>query len=150
MKNQSEQRFADFRHACTAYLRKIGLADLRVYGRALGLPTPTKSLKPDLIADIINVHCGLLQVPAQRSSAGRPVNNHSFDPNIVKTINAFKVEYIENRLDTTPRAEERENTDTNRSSTETEEAPVSVVVRLSALTARQKSLFFQFLDSLAT
>ncbi len=58
VKEMEKQKKTEFEEACKAYLFPLSITDLRVYGRYLGLPAPTKLKKAELICEIIQVLCG--------------------------------------------------------------------------------------------
>lgn len=79
----------EFQLACKGYLFSLGINDLRIYGREIGVARPTTKNKGDLIADIIAILSGEL-TPISVSRQGAPVKNDKVDERILTKIMEIK------------------------------------------------------------
>ena len=64
-----------YKNACREYLTIVGLTDMQVYGRELGLRRPTAMRKADLIEEILKALCG--EEIEGRNQRGAPIKNFS-------------------------------------------------------------------------
>ena len=87
------KRIQDFITACGTYLDGVAIADLRAYGRNVGVSRATAKRKSEIIEDIIAIFCGDLE-PIERSRRGAPVRADSFDPKIAETVNALRFAHL--------------------------------------------------------
>ena len=80
-----------FKNACFECLDTFSIHQLRNYGREIGVDTPTKKKKEDLVADIVAILAGEL-APITRSRRGAPVKNERVDPLLERAI--AKLRYV--------------------------------------------------------
>lgn len=81
-----------FKNRCEDYLFNVGLNDLRVYGRLIGMRAATKLKKADLIKEIIGVLCG--EIAPSPTKRGAPVKNAHIDPKLVEEIERLGGQYL--------------------------------------------------------
>ena len=80
-----------FKNACIECLVTFSIHQLRNYGREIGVDTPTKKKKEELVADIVAILAGELE-PIMRSRRGAPVKNEHVDPLLEHAI--AKLRYV--------------------------------------------------------
>lgn len=89
-----DSRLIQFTLACKHYLRSsVDIGGLRAYGRRVGLAEPTKLNKGPLIDKIVAILSGE-SAPETRSKRGAPLKNDYVDPQIIKTIDSLRAEYL--------------------------------------------------------
>ncbi len=86
-------RVEQYSNACRHYLSKLGIGDLRSYGREVGVARPTTKNKEDLIEAIVGILSGKLQ-PIEVSKQGAPVKNDRVDDRILAQIAKLRLEYF--------------------------------------------------------
>lgn len=86
MGNENREKFE---YVCRDYLKTLSLADLRKYGRSVGVEHPTERKKDDLVEDIIAILTGAA-APVKKNGVGAPVKNLSVDPTIPAQIAELK------------------------------------------------------------
>ena len=77
-----------FQEESKKYLESLSLNELRVYGRYLGLPTPTRFKKANLIDEITLVLLG--EKDFKRTKRGAPIKNSYFSEQIPLTIEEIR------------------------------------------------------------
>ena len=80
-----------FKEYCTKYLEEAGLNQLRVYGRYVGLRTPTVLKKKDLIKEIVAMICG--ETKPCHTNRGQPVKEQVIDWDFFNKIEQVRGEY---------------------------------------------------------
>lgn len=126
------KRKADFERACIEYLKTLSLNDLRAYGRFLGLPTPTKPKKLELIKEIVEALNG--EKEYARTKRGAPIKNDYFPKEILLELDALREKYF------------------GKSQKEEKADGETVVLQFSVIPAKlsegQRKLLYEFLNSL--
>ncbi len=89
------EKMKQFQAACQIYFSSLGIAELRTYGREVGVSRPTAKKKEELIEDIIGILSGTL-APIAISKQGAPVKNDRVDERIPAKIDALKREFFAN------------------------------------------------------
>ncbi|MBQ9730005.1 MAG: hypothetical protein IJV80_04245 [Clostridia bacterium] len=77
---------------CLAFLRGHGLWTLRPVARYIGVESPTKKKKGELVNEIAAILCGEKQ-PVERTNLGAPIKNDFFDPEIVQKLEEIRARY---------------------------------------------------------
>ena len=86
MGNENQEKFE---YVCRDYLKTLSIADLRTYGRSIGVERPTEKKKDELVKDIISVLTGAV-APIEKSTQGAPVKNVFVDPAIPAQVAELK------------------------------------------------------------
>lgn len=89
----SDQALQEFKYSCRIYLSALSIGQLRSYGRNIGVAKSTTMKKDLLIEEIISILSGETAAIA-RSKKGAPVKNEYVEPEIPKTIENFKIQYL--------------------------------------------------------
>ncbi len=84
-----------FKKSCGECLDVFSLAQLRSYGRSIGVDRPTKKSKGELIADILAIHTGEL-APIVRSTRGAPIKDDYVDPAIEQAVSKQRYVWFAN------------------------------------------------------
>ncbi len=96
--NETKKREIEkFTKACTLFLDRLCIGDLRSYGRDLGVARPTIMKKEDLTAAIIGILTGRL-LPIEVSNQGAPVKNDYVDTRIPEKIQTLRQTFMPNLL----------------------------------------------------
>ncbi len=82
-----------FTKACTLFLDRLCIGDLRSYGRDLGVARPTVMKKEELTAAIIGILTGKL-LPIEVSNQGAPVKNDYVDTRIPEKMQALRQSFM--------------------------------------------------------
>ena len=130
---------AEFKDACARYLFSLSIADLRVYGRQLGLPAPTKLKKTQLVEDIVAVLCE--EKVVERTKRGAPIKNKHCEQEIPLQIGQIKSHIFE---------EQGANTSNEDVKVQEEQRggfPLQISVNIEKLSEKQRQLLQAFLDS---
>ena len=87
-----------FKSACVKCFGKVGLNELRVYGRSIGMRAATKLAKDDLIREIAGILCG--EISPCPTTRGAPAKSYAPDPIFVQVVENLKKAYgFSNRRD---------------------------------------------------
>ena len=87
------QAIKEFKYECTAFLSALGIVKLRPYARYIGVDSPTKEKKKEvLIEEIVLVLTG--EVEPTWSNRGAPVKNNYVDPEIIETVEKLRSQYL--------------------------------------------------------
>lgn len=87
-----ETNVLEFKYACTGVLNGWGMNALRAYGRFIGVRSPTKLKKSELIEQLIGVLCG--EIVQKKTKRGAPVKNDFVAQENIDEINALKKKYL--------------------------------------------------------
>ncbi len=90
MNNKSRNAFI---LSCKNFLSAYSLNSLRAYGRSIGVYSPTKLKKPDLIDRIVEILVGAV-IPIEQGNQGAPIKNDYFEPEIPQKIAEFRALYL--------------------------------------------------------
>ncbi len=90
---EEEQSILIFKQYCSEYLETLGIAELRSYGRHVGVAWATKRKKKDLIETIMDIFIGEIP-PVERSKRGAPIKDDRVDKKILEKINAYRQLYL--------------------------------------------------------
>ena len=135
MENESKKNY--FKALCKQRLSQFSLMDLRVYGRALNVPTPTRLKKDELIENIILVLCGELSF--DKSKRGAPIKNTYLNQEIPLSIEQIKQSVFDGE-----NIENEQKTDDPTQAT----TLLTFSVSVEKLTPCQKRFLYAFLNSL--
>ncbi len=91
------EQMTKFEYACEIYLSTLGIADLRSYGREMGVARPTTKKKQELVRDILDILLGRI-MPIEVSKQGAPVKNDRVDARIPARIEALRREFFPNAV----------------------------------------------------
>lgn len=92
------QAIKEFKYECTAFLSTLGIVKLRPYARYIGVDSPTKEKKKEvLIEEILLVLTG--EVEPTWSNRGAPVKNNYVDPEIIETVEKLRSQYLNGSKD---------------------------------------------------
>ncbi len=146
-----KQNVEKFKIACAQFFDRIGLLELRVYGRFLQLPVPSKLTKHEIIQELIRVLCGEYQ-PKRNGKRGKPPRNTTVSPKILETVATLKEEYFGNPTQSEATPSKAMPTESTMNTEEKPPLPECLDLRLSVnlkdLDGNQKELLFRFLQSL--
>ncbi len=92
-----EKEIERFAKACTLFLDRLCISDLRSYGRDLGVARPTVMKKEELTAAIIGILTGQL-LPIDISTQGAPVKNDYVDTRIPEKMEMLRKSFMPNLL----------------------------------------------------
>lgn len=90
-----KENMIQFKLRCKAYLSQLDINRLRAYGRSIGVESPTKKNKEELIDEIIAILSGEL-APVKQSNRGAPVKNDQVDQRIPAKIEEIKADCFKN------------------------------------------------------
>ena len=97
-KKFDEQTIGAFKAECASVLQACSIETLRVYGRYLQHPMPTKLKKEPLIQDIISILLGEEisgeKQAGERSARGAPPKNNHIDPEMQSKISELSLRYF--------------------------------------------------------
>ncbi len=95
-KNETQDKEIEkFAKACTLFLDRLCISDLRAYGRDLGVARPTVMKKEELTEAIIGILTGQL-LPIDISSQGAPVKNDYVDTRIPEKMEMLRKSFMPN------------------------------------------------------
>ncbi len=92
-----EREIEKFTRACTLFLDRLCIGDLRSYGRDLGVARPTVMKKEELTEAIIGILTGRL-LPIDISTQGAPVKNDYVDTRIPEKMEMLRKSFMPNLL----------------------------------------------------
>ena len=152
----SEQKLEYFKQTLRDVLFLWGLNDLAVYGRHLGLQTPTKLKKRDLIEAIVETICG--ERAEKRNNRGAPIKSKRLNPELVQEIDSLIEKYFAEALKPLPVIIEPSHlthTPEQAPEQQPEQAPetanpavqINISVNPEKLTRKQKKILTDFLNS---
>ncbi len=90
-----EKEIEKFSKACTLFLDRLCISDLRSYGRDLGVARPTVMKKEELTEAIIGILTGQL-LPVDISNQGAPVKNDYVDTRIPEKMEMLRRSFMPN------------------------------------------------------
>ncbi len=92
-----DKEIEKFTKACTLFLDRLCISDLRSYGRDLGVARPTVMKKEELEEAIIGILTGQL-LPIDISAQGAPVKNDYVDARIPEKMEMLRKSFMPNLL----------------------------------------------------
>lgn len=135
-----------FKADCRAYLMTVSVANLYAYGRHLNLTAPTKLKKAALIDRIIAVLCG--EKIEIRNKRGAPIKNSNIDGKIPQEIENIRVRIFgEGEIEEKSKGEMARELTTEQQKEKTS-VPFQLTIVLDKITAEQKKILRQFLNTL--
>jgi transcription termination factor Rho len=91
------EKMVQFKLRCKDFLSQYDIGRLRIYGRMIGVDSPTKKNKGPLIDEIIAILSFEL-APIEISKQGAPVKNNNLDETIPNGIKAIKDDCFKNDI----------------------------------------------------
>ena len=128
-----EERREVFKEKSREYLQTQNKNDLRVYGRFVGVKTPTSLKKEELVENIIQSF--LSKEKIVQFNRGKPPKNNYFPPKILQTLEDLFKKAFGDSVEQISRTEERETV-------------LHLSVQVEKLKPFQKKLLTDFLNSL--